>query len=104
MPPKSEPPAKSAEKPGPNEAAITKTLEAMGKPAPSEEARFQMLRSLARAVDAAPFKAALWTEYREALSDLKNDLADGDKSLDEAVEALRVAARSAAKVGDPKNR
>jgi len=89
---------------GPNEVAIEKTLEAMGQPAPADAARFQMLRSLARAVDSAPFKAALWTEYREALSDLKTDLQDGDKGLEEAVAALKEAARGAPSVGNAKDR
>ena len=84
---------------GPNERALVKTLDAMGQEEDTDAARWQMLRSLAKAVDLAPTRAALWAEYREALSELKKDAADADSSLDVAIEALR----SASALGHTKN-
>lgn len=89
---KSEAESPVTEEMGPNEAALVKTLAAMGEADDLEGARYQMLRSLAKAVDAAPTKAALWKEYREALNDFKKDAADAaDKNLERAFEALRGA-------------
>lgn len=82
---------------GPNETALLKTLEALGREEPIDAARHQMLRSLAAAVDSKPERAALWEQYREALTDLMKDVKDGDSGLAAAIEALR----SAAEVGDP---
>lgn len=84
---------------GPNEAALSRTLGSFGQMEDADAARWQMLRSLARAVDTAPTRAALWTEYREALSDLMKEARDADSSLEQALEALR----SAASVGDSKD-
>lgn len=83
--------------PGPNERSILQTLEVFGPEEAIDAARYQMLRSLARAVDANPDKASLWSEYREALSELMKDANDADSSLDEAFQALR----SAPEVVDP---
>ena len=82
---------------GPNEKALHKTLAALGHPMDSDAARYQLLRSLAAAVDLRPDRAGLWSEYREALADLTKDTNDADRSLDEAREALD----RAAKVGNP---
>lgn len=77
---------------GANEKALVTTLHALGEETAADGARYQMLRSLAKAVDGAPTKAALWKEYREALNDFKKDAADAaDKSLERALEALRSA-------------
>lgn len=79
---------------GANEAALTETLGALGDVADADRARYQMLRSLAKAVDETPGKAALWKEYREALNDFKKDAADAaDSSLERAIEALRGASK-----------
>lgn len=89
---------------GPNESALVRTLSTLGPESDGDAARYQLLRSLARAVDTAPTRAALWAEYREALNDLKRDMEDGDEGLEKAVEALRQAAlRSSAPVGDQAN-
>lgn len=84
------------EKQGPNEKALMRTLRAMGREEDIDAARYQMLRSLAKGVDLAPTRAALWAEYRAAISDLMKDADDADEKLAAAVEALR----SAAEVGD----
>lgn len=81
---------------GDNERALMRTLRALGPPSDEEAARRTMLQTLARAIDSAPTKAALWKEYREALSDLMKEASDDDRSLKEAIAALD----SAAKVGD----
>jgi hypothetical protein len=70
----------------------------LGREEDVDAAQRQMLRSLAKAVDDAPTKAALWEQYREALADLKRDIDNGDEDLRAAVEALR----SVTPVGDPK--
>lgn len=90
----------SKDKPGPNEQALEATLQVMGREEDVDAARFQMLRSLAKAVDCDPTKAALWKEYREALTDLMRDADDADKGLEEALDALR----SASEMGNAKNR
>lgn len=85
---------------GANEKALMTTLEAAGPPEGTDAARYQMLISLSRAVDAAPTRAALWEQYRSALAEWMKDLNDADRSLEDAVEALR----RAAEMGDTKNR
>lgn len=95
--------AEVAEEPdnrGPNERALMTTLAAFGHPEDADAARWQMLRSLAAGVDAAPTRAALWAEYREALSELMKDAANADRSLEDAVAALS----RASEVGDTENR
>jgi hypothetical protein len=77
--------------PGPNEKAALRTLQALGVTEDRDAARFQMIRSLAAALDATPTRASLWTAYREALADLAKDDGHGDQSLKEAAEALRSA-------------
>lgn len=74
---------------GPNEAALLKTLEALGREEAIDAARNQMLRSLAKGVDLAPSKASLWAEYRQALTDFMKEADDADDSLAAAFEALR---------------
>lgn len=85
--------ASDSETQGPNEKAVLRTLRALGVTPETDAARFQLLRSLAAAVDATPTKAALWTAYSQALSDLTapRQGSDGDQSLKEAEEALRSA-------------
>lgn len=85
--------------PGPNEQALVRTLTAMGREEDADAARFQMLRSLAIAVDLQPTRAALWKEYREAINDLMKEAGDADDKLTKAVEALRAASE----VGDTAN-
>lgn len=91
--------ATDAEEWGPNRQAVERTLLSFGRLEDPDAARWQMLRSLASAVDDNPHRAALWTEYREALSELKKDSDNGDRSLEEAFEALR----GAAEVGNTKD-
>jgi hypothetical protein len=74
---------------GANERAVLRTLRSLGRTEDEHAAQFQMLRSLAAAVDATPTRAALWNAYREALSDLEKDLPAGDNDLEKAKDALR---------------
>jgi hypothetical protein len=64
-----------------------KELRRLGRLERIDAAAVQMLRSMARALDQDPGRAALWREYREALRELTaHDDADG--SFDEAVAGL----------------
>lgn len=83
---------------GPNETALVETLRSLGEATAADAALWQMLRSLARAVDTAPAKAAIWKEYREALTHFLKETDDADDSLEKATEALR----SASEVGHSK--
>lgn len=47
----------------------------MGRLEAIDEARVQMLRSMADALDAKPYNSQMWREYREALERV---IADGD--------------------------
>lgn len=81
--------------PGPNERALVRTLSAMGHESDLDAARFQMLRSLAVAVDLSPTTASLWKEYREAIADLMKDADDANDSLKRALDALKEATEGA---------
>lgn len=63
-----------------------KELRRLGRIEKIDAARVQALRSLAVALDADPWKAALWRLYLEALRELTADDSDGD--FDAAVGAL----------------
>lgn len=58
-----------------------------------DSARLQMLRSMARALDADAANAALWRQYREALKELTAD--DSSDSVDEALSHLFASPRDA---------
>lgn len=81
-----------------NLTALNRTLRAVGGlDGPERAAQVELVRSLARAIDAQPRSglAALFEQYREALKDL---LADdhGDE-----FEKLLASLRSESAVGDP---
>jgi hypothetical protein len=61
-------------------------LKELGRLENVDAARVQMLRSIARALDADPGNAALWRQYREALEELTAD--DSSGSLDDEIEDL----------------
>ncbi|MGH3942634.1 MAG: hypothetical protein ACRDTG_29225 [Pseudonocardiaceae bacterium] len=74
---------------GDNACELGKTLAAlrrMGRLEAMDSARLQMLRSMARALDANPQNAALWKQYRESLKDLLAD--DSAGSLGDELAAL----------------
>jgi len=57
-------------------------------------ARVEAARSLASAVDAEPFNAQLWRQYRESVEVLLPD-ASGDDALDELIGDLLAPVRHA---------
>jgi hypothetical protein len=61
-------------------------LDGVGRLEDVDAAHVQMLRSIARALDADPGNAALWRQYREALEELTSD--GSDSSLDDEIEDL----------------
>jgi len=63
-----------------------KELRRLGRVEKIDAAQVQALRSMARALDADPWNAALWRQYREALRELTAD--DSDGSFDEAAAGL----------------
>ncbi len=74
---------------GDNASELGKTiaeLRRFGRIEDIDAARLQMLRSMARAVDADPANAALWRQYREALKDLTAN--DSHASVDKALSEL----------------
>jgi hypothetical protein len=67
------------------------------------EALVALARGLAAAVDADPGNAALWREYRAAVTALSEVGADSDIDDDTAAFLLALRSPVRAKVGDPKN-
>ena len=79
---------------GRNLRALNRTLKTVGGFGDQDAAALELVRSLARAVDGSPGRAALWEQYRAALKEL---LADdrGDE-----FEKLLPSLNSGAAVGD----
>lgn len=78
---------------GRNTDALTRTLselERMGRLEPVDAARVQALRSMAVALDGDASNAALWRQYREALTELRAD-DDADDSFAQALAQIRGA-------------
>lgn len=74
---------------GDNASELGKTLAELnrcGRLEKIDSAKVQMLRSMARALDADPANAALWRQYRESLKELTAD--DSNASVDEALADL----------------
>jgi len=69
-----------------------KELRRLGRLEKVDAAVVQAVRSMARALDADPLRAALWREYREALRELTAD-DDAGGSFEEAVAALSAEVR-----------
>jgi hypothetical protein len=67
-------------------------LRRLGRVEKVDAAAVQMVRSMARALDADPSNAALWRQYREAVGELTAD-DDAGGSFDEAVAGLYAAVR-----------
>lgn len=79
---------------GDNASELGKTiaqLRRMGRVEPVDAARLQMLRTIARALDADPHNAALWRQYREGLNELVVNDDSGD--LDADLKALYAEVR-----------
>lgn len=77
-----------------NVAALEKTLAEMERLRWFEKidaARVQTLRSLAAAVDADPFNAQMWRQYREALTEVMKADDEADDSLAAALAEIRSA-------------
>jgi Spy/CpxP family protein refolding chaperone len=68
-------------------------LRRLGRIENVDAAAVQALRSMARALDEDPSRAALWRQYREALKELTAD--DSDRSADEALAELFAEVRDA---------
>lgn len=71
-------------------------LRELGRLEKIDAARVQMVRTMARALDENPQNAALWRQYREALSDVLEADDDADSSLAAALAQIR----GATEVGD----
>lgn len=79
---------------GPNATACEQTLaelDRMGRLERVDAARVQAVRSMAAALDAKPFNAQMWREYREALGALTVD--DGDSGVDDLLDQLSAPVR-----------
>lgn len=77
-----------------NVAALESTLselERLGRFEKVDAAQVQAVRSIAAAVDADPFNAQMWRQYREALDDLMRADDDADDGLTAALEEIRSA-------------
>lgn len=61
-------------------------LRRMGRLERIDAARIQMLRTMARTLDAEPSNAQLWRQYREALKELTTS--DDTGAVDEALAGL----------------
>jgi len=72
-----------------------KELRRLGRLEKVDAAAVQMVRSMARALDADPSNAALWRQYREAVRELAADDGAGG-SFEEAVAALSAEVRDEA--------
>lgn len=79
---------------GANRAAIERTLAVLGS-SPMDDAQYQMLRTLADAVDTYPTRATLLKEYREALYELRRGADDANDGLEQALDELTKAAGEA---------
>lgn len=80
-------------KAGSNVAGLERTLRALGsRLAEKDEALLALARGLAAAVDAEPGNAALWREYRAAVTSLSEAGAGGDVDDDDArfLQSIRV--------------
>jgi hypothetical protein len=82
-----------------NKTAASETIDAL-ELGPEHEALCVMVRSLASAVDANPTDAALWREYRMAVS-LLREAAEIDDGDGDDQQAFLAAVRTP--VGDAKN-
>lgn len=79
----------------PNVDALEVTLgemERLGRFEKVDAAVVQTLRSLAVSVDADPFNAQMWRQYREALTDVMKADDDADDRLTAALEEIRSSA------------
>lgn len=85
---------------GRNRRAAERMLGALGvggRLEPVDEARVEMVRALADAVDVDASNAQLWRQYRAAVEDLTTRQEDDvDRDLEEALKAIR----GEAEVGD----
>lgn len=91
-------------KAGSNANGLERTIKAMAtRLGEADEALVALARGLAAAVDAAPENAALWREYRAAVTALSEVGIDSD--VDDDTQAFLLALRSPvrAKVGNGKN-
>lgn len=91
-------------KAGSNATGLERTIKAMAAQLDdTNEALVALARGLAAAVDAAPDNAALWREYRAAVTALMEVGSDG--GIDDDTQAFLLALRSPvrAKVGNGKN-
>lgn len=82
-----------------NALALEKTLECLTATRKVEDvdaAAVQALRSMAAALDEDPTKAALWREYRDALSEVRRADDDADAGLADALKEIG----SASPMGD----
>lgn len=90
-------------KAGSNADGLERTIKAMASWLDeTDEALVALARGLAAAVDAAPENAALWREYRAAVTALGERGAEGD--IDDDTEAFLLSIRTPLrpKVGNPK--
>lgn len=85
---------------GSNEQGLERTLKALSvRLDEDDEALVALARGLAAAVDADPANAALWREYRAAVTALS--LAGADKVDDDTAEFLLSIRTPRASLGDP---
>jgi len=87
-----------------NSDGLERTIKAMAaRLGETDEALVALARGLAVAVDAAPENAALWREYRAAVTALSEVGSDGD--IDDDTQAFLLALRTPLrpKVGNGKN-
>ncbi len=73
------------------------SLEDLGRLNPIDEASVETVRVLADALDEDAGNAALWGQFRAALSELRGLSDGGDDELDKLAAEMRAA------VGDPKD-
>lgn len=91
-------------KAGSNTGGLERTIKAMtARLEEHDEALLALARGLAAAVDAAPDNAALWREYRAAVTALREVGSEGD--IDDDTEAFLLSIRTPvrAKVVNTKN-
>jgi hypothetical protein len=80
-------------KAGSNNVGLERTIRAMAdRLGEADEALVALARGLAAAVDAAPDNAALWREYRAAVTALSEVGADGD--IDDDTQAFLLTLRT----------
>lgn len=91
-------------KAGSNADGLERTIKALaGRLEEDDEALVALARGLAAAVDAAPENAALWREYRAAVTALSEAGADGDVDDDTQAFLLTLRTPVRPKVGNAKN-